>query len=40
MTYRKTLGAADHDQAIQQAYEIWREQSFCVKHVGLSLDGL
>lgn len=35
--YKKTLGTADEDQALQRAYEIWHEQSFRNKQ-GLSLD--
>jgi hypothetical protein len=29
--YKKTLGTADYDQAMQHAYKIWHEQSFRVK---------
>jgi integrase len=35
--YKKTLGTADHDEAMQRAYEIWYEQSFRAKQ-GLSLE--
>lgn len=35
--YKKTLGTADEDQALQRAYEIWHEQNFRNKQ-GLSLD--
>lgn len=35
--YKKTLGTADDQEALQRAYEIWHEQSFRAKQ-GLSLD--
>lgn len=35
--YKKTLGTADEQEALQRAYEIWHEQSFRNKQ-GLSLD--
>ncbi|MDH6269684.1 integrase [Rhizobium sp. SG_E_25_P2] len=35
--YKKTLGTADEQEALQRAYEIWHEQSFRAKQ-GLSLD--
>lgn len=35
--YKKTLGTADKEEALQHAYEIWHEQSFRHKQ-GFSLD--
>lgn len=35
--YKKTLGTADEEQALQRAYEIWHERSFRNRQ-GLSLD--
>lgn len=35
--YKKTLGTADENEALNKAYEIWHEQSFRAKQ-GLSLD--
>jgi hypothetical protein len=35
--YKKTLGTADENEALDKAYEIWHEQSFRAKQ-GLSLE--